>query len=131
MATVSTFTRARPASSTSASAARDTTPTALGAVGAIVVTEDATADGGATVTVSDGAYAWTGSTGAPIDPRTGRPYRVAPWVPTWPTDLRALVTRRPLSAYISTPATLTYDALVAALASKLGAWGWTQTDDEV
>lgn len=130
MATVTTFTRPRVGAVVGATGARDTTPSALGMIGAIVVTEDAAADGGATVTVSDGAYAWTTTNGAAIDPRTGRPFRLAPWVPAWPTDLQRLITDRPLSAYVSTPSTLTYDVLLATLAAKLGAWGWSQSSEE-
>lgn len=130
MATVTTFVRPQVGAVVGGSAARDTTPSALGMVGAIVVTEDAAADGGATVTVSDGAFAWTTANGAAIDPRTGRPFRLAPWVPAWPTDLLALVTERPLSAYITAPSSQTYAALLASLASKLGAWGWTQSSED-
>lgn len=130
MATITTFTRPQVGALVGGSSARDTTPSALGMVGAIVVTEDASADGGATVTVSDGAFAWTASSGAAIDPRTGRPFRLAPWVPAWPTDLLALVTARPLSAYIAAPSSETYAVLLATLAAKLGAWGWSQSSEE-
>lgn len=130
MATITTFTRARPAESTVAVAARDTTPSALGRFGSVVVTEDPTQDGGASVSVREDAFAWTGSLGAAIDPRTGRPFRVAPWVPAWPTDLLALATEQPLSAYVTTSAT-SYAGLLAAVASKLGAWGWTSESETV
>lgn len=124
--TTTTFTRPRPATSTSATSSRDTTPSALGMVGSIVVTEDPSADGGATVDVSDEAISWTGVGGRSIDPRTGRPFRVAVWVPAWPSDLLALVTEEPLIVYAGTPASETYDALLATLAALLGSWGWTQ-----
>lgn len=130
MATITTFTRARPIESTQAVASQDLTPAALGRFGSVVVTEDAAADGGATVLVREDAFAWTGSLGAAIDPRTGRPFRVAPWVPAWPTDLLALATEQPLSAYITTPAT-SYAGLLAAVASKLGAWGWTSESETI
>lgn len=123
---VTTFTRARPASATSAAPARDLTPSALGALGSIAVTEDPAADGGATVTTTMGAYSWTAQNGASIDPRTGRPFAVAPWVPACPTNLLDLLTSLPLSAYITPdPTALTYAGLLAALSSKLSQWGWT------
>lgn len=128
--TTTTFTRPRPPTSGSSVTTRDTTPSALGMVGSIVVTEDTSADGGASVDVSDAAFSWTGGGGRPIDPRTGRPFRVAPWVPAYPSNLLALVTEEPLSAYITAPATSTYAALLAALASKLGAWGWSQESSD-
>ena len=121
---VTTFTRARPASATSAAPARDLTPSALGAFGSIAVTEDPAADGGATVTTTMGAYAWTAQNGVSIDPRTGRPFAVAPWVPAYPTNLLDLLTSLPLSAYITAGDT-TYNGLLATLASKLSQWGWT------
>lgn len=130
MATITTFTRARPAESTVAVASRDLTPSALGRFGSVVVTEDVTQDGGASVSVREDAYSWTGPLGASIDPRTGRPFRVASWVPAWPTDLLALATEQPLSAYMTTTET-TYDGLIAAVASLLGQWGWTSETETV
>lgn len=127
MATVTTYTRPRPADATSAAPTDDLTPSALGALGTVVVTEDASADGGATVEVATDAYAWTGVHGFALDPRVGRPFRAAPWVPAYPTDLLALVTEEPLSAYITAPAVTSYANLLAALATKLGAWGWSSS----
>jgi hypothetical protein len=130
MATITTFIRARPADSTQAVASQDLTPSALGRLGSIVVTENPAIAGGASVAAREDAYSWTGVLGASIDPRTGRPFRAAPWVPAWPTDLLSLATERPLSAYMSTSAT-TYDGLVAAVASLLGRWGWTTETETV
>lgn len=124
MAITTTFTRARPASAGRAAPEQDLTPSALGALGTIVVTEDAAADGGATCTVTMGAYSWTARDGVALDPRTGRPFFVAPWVPAYPEDLEGLTSELPLSAYLTTTAT-TYAGLLAALSAKLGAWGWT------
>ena len=130
MATITTFTRARPAESTVAVASRDLTPSALGRFGSVVLTEDVTQDGGASVSVREDAYSWTGPLGASTDPRTGRPFRVAPWVPAWPADLLALATEEPLSVYMSTTAT-TYDGLIAAVASLLEQRGWTSEAEAV
>ena len=47
MATITTFTRARPADSTQAVASQDLAPSALGRLGSIIVTEDPAQDGGA------------------------------------------------------------------------------------
>lgn len=132
MATRTTYTRSQPAESEASIASSDTTPSALGALGSIVVTEDPAQDGGASVTTRFDAYTWTGVRGVALDPRTQRPFRVAPWVPsTLPTDLLALVTEEPLSAYITAPSTSTYATLSAALAAQLGAWGWTSTEEQV
>ena len=127
MAAVTTFRRAQAATSASSVVTRDTTPSALGTLGTIIVTEDVAQDGGASVVVVNDASTWSGRFGVAMDPRTGRPMRAAPWLPAWPTDLLALVTEYPLSAYITAPSTLTYAPLVAALASQLGEWGWTST----
>lgn len=130
MATITTFTRARPAESTQAVASQDLTPSALGRLGSVVVTEDPAQDGGASVVVRQDAYSWTGALGASIDPRTGRPFRAAPWVPAYPTDLLAFATELPLSAYLTTSQT-TYDGLIAAVATILGGWGWTSATETV
>lgn len=123
---VTVFTRARPATAGDAAPARDLTPSALGALGTITVTEDPAADGGGTVATTLGAYSWTAQNGASIDPRTGRPFRVAPWVPAYPTNLLDLLTALPLSAYITPdPTALNYTGLLAALSAKLSEWGWT------
>lgn len=124
MAITTTFSRPRPAGPTDAAPARDLTPSALGALGTIVVVEDPAADGGATCTATMGAYSWTAQNGVAIDPRTGRPFFVAPWVPAYPENLLDLLTALPLSAYLTTTAT-TYAGLLAALSAKLGQWGWT------
>lgn len=128
MATTTTFLRARPATSADAQPSDDLTPSALGALGEIVVTEDAAADGGATVAVSINAYSWTGVHGASLDPRTQRPFRVAPWVPAYPADLLDLVAEEPLGVYLATPSPATYASLLAALAAMLGEWGWTMAE---
>lgn len=124
MAITTTFSRPRPAGPTDAAPERDLTPSALGAIGTIVVIEDPAADGGAACTVTMGAYSWTAQNGVAIDPRTGRPFFVAPWVPAYPENLLDLLTALPLSAYLTTTAT-TYAGLLAALSAKLGQWGWT------
>lgn len=126
MAITTTFSRPRPAGPTDAAPARDLTPSALGALGTIVVIEDPAADGGALCTVTMGAYSWTAQNGVAIDPRTGRPFFVAPWVPAYPENLLDLLTALPLSAYITPdPDALDYTGLLAALSAKLGQWGWT------
>jgi|688.fasta_scaffold42860_6 hypothetical protein len=129
MATVTTFVRARPIESSQAGAARDLTPYALGALGTIVVTEDASADGGASVVVTEDAYSWSGVYGVALDPRTQRPFRRAPWLPVaYPDDLAGLLGGDPLAAYITTTETA-YAGLLGALAATLGAWGWTSTEE--
>ena len=112
MAITTTFLRARPATSTDAQPSDDLTPSALGALGEIVVTEDAAADGGATVAVSINAYSWTGGHGASLDP----------------TDLLDLVAEEPLGVYLATPSPATYASLLAALAAMHGEWGWTMAE---
>lgn len=124
MAEVTTFTRPRPVSSSASGVSGDLTPSALGALGTIVVTEDASVDGGARVDVALDAYSWTGRYGVSLDPRTQRPFRVAPWVTAYPVDLANLLGQYPLSAYMSSSAT-SYAGLLADLSASLGAWGWT------
>lgn len=124
MAEVTTFTRPRPVSSSDSGVSGDLTPSALGALGTVVVTEDAAVNGGARVAVALDAYSWTGRYGVALDPRTQRPFRVAPWVPAYPTSLEDLLSQYPLGAYMSSSAT-SYAGLLADLSASLGAWGWT------
>jgi hypothetical protein len=51
-------------------------------------------------------------------------------VPAYPTDLLALATELPLSAYLTTSQT-SYGGLVAAVATILGGWGWTSATETV
>lgn len=130
MSVRTTFTRARPDDGVAVSL-RDLTPSALGMVGTIVVTEDAAVDGGAVADVVEDAFSWVGVYGARIDPRTQRPHRRAPWVGEYPSDLLTLVTDEPLSVYLTAPDPLTYSNLLSTLASKLGQWGWSSVSETV
>lgn len=147
MATITTYTRPQPPGATSTSATlavRDTTPPALGMIASIVVTEDPEADGGATVTVSDGAVSWTGPRGVPVDPRSGYPFRRAPWAASPPSDLYALcntyflaylngydvMTTTGLWSTATTAEREEYEVLLSAIGALLTEWRWEAASEE-